>query len=146
MNPKIDISVLHELEASVGNDNALGTVQIGDATWLLVSRDNDNAVVTYPDERTLSSHEWFSDMLRWLGLQIDQRWNVLPVDDPQRPSPVVVLAQERGVYVLHRTINGVCAVEELFSSPGQIISDDSRLWSSFAEALGEAADDADYTE
>jgi hypothetical protein len=146
--PIIDTWLLRRLETQMGVESAFGTAEIAGARWGFCEDDDEAVLLRMASQPSdlewdeIERFETFADLLRGVGPRFDEQWDKVPVDDPDKPRPIVVLAEERGVLVLHRTPEGVQSVEELAEKPGKlIVHHDVRQ--TFTEALNWQADNSE---
>jgi hypothetical protein len=139
-DPIIDTWLLRELGKEIST--ALGTAEVDGEQWIFFA-DEDDAVLALWEGggdfwEIIGRYPSFAELLRHIGPRLDERWSRIPVDDADRPRPIVVIAKERGVRVLHRTESGVQAAEQLARDPGKLIVDGTS-WSIFSEATNHEA-------
>jgi hypothetical protein len=106
---KFRSQLMAALEESVGTDDALAVAEVGNLRLGVCSDETGIALLACGEAgwETRSRHETFWGAMRNLATYIDESWEVIPVDDLDDPTPVVVFPETESYKVLFRTTNGV---------------------------------------
>jgi hypothetical protein len=143
----VDRSGLQELEASMGQDNALASCRFGNTTLAVINDPKEadlsrgTVVLRAADsgwievERTM----FWTDALRVLGRLLDEEIELIPVDPIDRPSPTLVIPCEDGIELIYRTPEGVRVARELDEGFVPRFEVYDLLWKTFAAATDDEA-------
>ena len=141
-------SVLDELELSFGEDVlAVSELDSVHLSCVLPRDDPTDSVIlamaigsVWIEQRRFA---WLDEAMTAMGTCLDKRWDEMPIDEYEYPSPTMIIPRDRSLEVLYRTTAGVCNAVELSDRPGYLIHHDS-TWPNFRSAAEELSDWAAY--